>query len=251
MNSSKFSLKYFLRYVLWYNFKRLIKYPFKIKNQYGYYNAILSYIIQKNKSINLLNLRKRNVYFINAFIILPIFAGVLFSGITMYQHKAKYETYIKRATLPIEGDSYFSKTKNTVSRAYKMVQYQPVSYDEFQYLLYGFLMSLVGAKLLSLNPIFKKSQKIEEILSKIKKVDAEERPWRVIWTPDAIYFESFLGDPDQFVNQKSFWNEINFSPDPPIIDLKDRKKFIVPRKYELPPKIEFKVRADQLYSSEE
>ena len=53
MNSSKFSLKYFLRYVLWYNFKRLIKYPFKIKNQYGYYNAILSYIIQKNKSINL------------------------------------------------------------------------------------------------------------------------------------------------------------------------------------------------------
>ena len=153
--------------------------------------------------------------------------------------------------MPIEGDSYFSKTKNTVSRAYKMVQYQPVSYDEFQYLLYGFLMSLVGAKLLSLNPIFKKSQKIEEILSKIKKVDAEERPWRVIWTPDAIYFESFLGDPDQFVNQKSFWNEINFSPDPPIIDLKDRKKFIVPRKYELPPKIEFKVRADQLYSSEE
>lgn len=245
---SKFSLKYILIYVIWYNLKRLLRYPFQVKNKYGYYNAILSYIIDKNKSINLLNLRKRNVYFINSFIILPIFLGVLFTGISMYNHKEKYQIYAMRATLPIEGDSYFEKTTNVISRVYKMAVYQPISQDEIQYILYGFILSLVGGRFLALNPIFKKSQKIEEILSKIKKVDADEKPWKVVWTPDAIYFESFLGDPDQFVNQTSFWNTINFSPDPPIVDLKDRTKFIVPRKYELPPKIIFKVRGDQLFN---
>lgn len=245
--NSKFTLKYLIRNLLWYNFKRVMRYPFKIKNQYGYYNAILSYIIQKNKSVNLLNLRKRNVYFVNTFILLPIFLGFLFTGISMYNNKEKYKVYLMRATLPIEGKSYFEKTLNIINRSYKMIVYQPVSQEESQYLIYGFLLSIIGARFLSLNPIFKKSEKIEEILTRIKKVDAEENPWRVVWTPDAIYFESFLGDPDQFVNQTSFWNTINFSPDPPIIDLKDRTKFIVPRKYELPPKIEFKVRNDHLF----
>ena len=248
MNSK---LKYLIVNIIWYNIKRLLRYPFKIKNQYGFYNAILSYILGKTKSENLLNLRKRNVYFINTFIILTIFLGFLFTGISIFNNKAKYHEYIQRATLPIGGETYFEKTKNSIRRGYKMIVFQPISKEEIQYLIYGFLLSIIGGRFLALNPIFKESKKIEDILSKIRKVDADEKPWRVVWTPDAIYFESFLGDPDSFINDRRFWNEINFTPDPPKIDPKDRKKFIVPRKYELPPKIIFKVRQDHLFDEKD
>lgn len=246
MEKSKFNFKYILRYVIWNGFKNIVRYPKKIRNQYGYYNAILSYIIQKTKSDNLLNLRQRNVYFINIFIILPMFIGALFSGISVYNNIDKYQLYIKRATLPIDGESYFRIFINLINRIYKMIEFQPFSIDEMKYIVIGFVLSIIGAKFLSLNPIFKKSKQIEDILSKIKKVDADEKPWKVIWTPDAVYFESFLGDPDTFVSQRSFWNTINFSPSPPLIDVKDRTKFIVPRKYELPPKIVFPIRQELL-----
>ena len=251
MENKKISFKYILKNLLWYNIKKILKYPSKIKKQYGYYNAILSYIIQRTKSETLLNLRKRNVYFINSFIILPMFLGMLFTGISMYNHKEKYQVYAIRATLPVEGESNIQIGINVVNRLYKMIVHQPISKEELNYLFYGFLISLLGAKFLSLNPIFKESNKIEDILSKIRKLDADDKPWKVVWTPDAIYFESFLGDPDSFVSKREFWNQINFSPDPPMIDLKDRTKFIIPRKYELPPKIVFKIRGDHLVEENE
>ena len=54
--NSKFNLKYILKYVIWLNFKKLLKYPFKIKNEYAYYNAIISYIYDKTKSSIFVNL---------------------------------------------------------------------------------------------------------------------------------------------------------------------------------------------------
>ena len=225
---------------IWFYLKKLLNYPFVIKNNYNYYNAIISKIIKKTRSVGLISLRKRNVMYINLFIYLPLFLGFMVSALTVYQNKAKYELYATRVILPLSGETSVQKGVSFIKRAYYSVRYQPIEYEDFEMILYGYFFAILGAYIMSKHPAFKKQKEIQEVLYKLKKVDGENNPWKVIWTPEALFFETYNCNPYQFQKETKFWNTINFSPAPPIVFEDNKSTFIIPRKFELPAQIIFK-----------
>lgn len=231
--SFKFILKKIFRIAV-----LLLKFPFKVQKKYAYYNAILSLIYRHTQANNVLKIRQRNVLLVNLLILLPLYLGVFVTGFRVFQHKEKYQTYISRAMLPINADGVFSKIGKTVVRVYKMVVNQPVSLDEIHFLVWGFSICVFGSFIISQNTLFKESEKIQEVLMGMNKVDGDKKPWKVVWTPDAIYFEAYSCDPNSFVKETRFWYNISFKPaNAKILD--DNTKFIVPKKYFLPEKILF------------
>lgn len=232
-------LKLFVRKA-WFYVKKLLNYPFVIKNKYGYYNAIISQIIKKTKNRGLINLRKRNVLFINLFIFMPLFLGGIFSAATVYSEKARYEAYAQRVVLPLKGETPVQKTFSFFKRGYYSVRYQPIKYSDLEMIIYGYFFAIVGAYVLSKHPAFKEQKRIEKDLIKFKKLDGENKPWKVVWTPEALFFESYGCDPYRFKREVPFWNTINFSPADPILVEGNKNVFIIPKKFELPARIIFK-----------
>lgn len=224
----------------WFYVKKLLKYPFDIRKKFDYYNYIIYVIHSKSNDKGALLLRKRNHLLINGLVFLPMFLGVFFSTINIIHDKDRFVKYYKTVTLPLSGDTGIQKAFSGIRRGYLAVKHQPIKFSDFEPILYGYLIALLGANLMSKHPSFKKQKEIEDVLLNSNKVDEDGNPWKVVWTPKAIYFETYQCDVYKFVHETKFWNTINYSPAEPILIPEDKRKFIIPEKYELPPKIIFK-----------
>lgn len=240
--------KRFLR-KLWHFLKIILNYPFEVKNRYAYQNAILTQMMKNMKKVDpkdLKDLRAKNITLVNLSIFLPMFFGVvlnvLYFGINPAV-KNRYTVYGQRLSLPIKSEGIFSKTFAIMERAVKAVYHHPVKFTDFQFVVYGYGLGICGALFLSANPAFRRAEEIQEVLLKMNKVDGEKNPWKVLWTPNYVFFEAYGCNPHAFVDEVKFWNTINYPPAEPIIFDEQMSKFIVPRKYQLPSKIEFKYRA--------
>lgn len=225
-----------------------LKYPFVMKNLYGYLNAQLSEMmtaIPKSSIDEIKKIRSKNMQNVNLFIYLPMFVGVILNVFVFLSSgedgvQRKYVVYYNRMTLPIKGDTTIRKGMNTISRIIKGTIHNPIAISDFKFFIYGYLVSIVGAVILKLNPIFAENNRISEVLKNMKKVDQDGYPWKVLWTPNFIMFEAYGCNPSEFYNDHKFWNTINFHPDQPIPNVgENRNKFIVPKQYKLPDSIEF------------
>jgi hypothetical protein len=127
-----------------------------------------------------------------------------------------------------------------IRRVYYTVTNSPFRYNETKYFLFGYSISILGAFLMTKNPLFAYGKMIEKVLMDKRMQVDKDTPWKVVVTPEYLFFEVYNCDFNQFINDKSFWSSINFTPGE-YIPFKDKtNRFIVPKKYELDPKIEFK-----------
>jgi hypothetical protein len=233
----------------WHLIKIILNYPFEVKNRYAYENAILTQMMKNMKKVDpkdLKDLRAKNITLVNLSIFLPMFMGLMLNIMYIGMNpsvKNRYNVYLQRLTLPIKSEGVFRKTFAFMERVVKAVYHQPVKFSDFQFTIYGYGLAIGGALFLSANPAFRRAEEIQEVLLKMNKVDGEKNPWRVLWTPNYIFFEAYGCNPHAFVDEVKFWNTINYPPAEPIIFDEQMSKFIVPRKYQLPSKIEFKYRA--------
>lgn len=237
--------------------RELIFYPRKIVKRYKGHNGGLGEMIyQMSRKMQDTKALKRhralNSKLINIFIILPFFIGLLSTSFLVVTEYQEASGYLERIQEPIDKTKYRRKTiKNYISFytgkivfAYK---YAPLKKEQFYPLFIGYLICFFGAFILSKNPIFVKEEKIKVILSSLKYVDLEGRPWRVLWSPTAIMFEAFNADPTEFClsqKGKKFWNSIQFTPGEPIQFSNNLNKFIVQKRYELPSELIFNVKRE-------
>jgi hypothetical protein len=238
MNSGNW-FKIILRKV-WFYVRKLLNYPFVVRKRFDYYNYIVYLIYSRTNERSTLKLRKRNHLLLNVLIFLPLFLGVIYSGLNIYNNKDRYQLYVQRVVLPLKGDTPIKKTFSFLKRSYNSIRYQPIKLTDFEVILYAYMFSILGANLMSKHPAFKKQKEIQDVLLNANKVDEDGNPWKVVWTPHALYFETYQCDVYKFVRETKFWNTINYAPSEPVLIPEDKRKFIIPGKYELPPKIIFK-----------
>ena len=237
---------------LFYQIKTFLLYPRRIFLQYKAYNGGIGEMIfqlsKKMQNIRYLKAhRARNSKLINIYILLPIFLGLVFSVFFVYQKRDNFDNYLVYLSKPIGETKYRSGgirnyTKFYREKAIYAVNKSPLSKEAFYPFLMGYLACFLGAFILSKNPSFKKEEEIKKILQVLKHVDIEGRPWKVLWTPEAIMIETFGKDPYEFCvskQGKNFWNAINFKPSEPIIFNNNINKFVVQRRYELPSELIF------------
>jgi uncharacterized protein with PQ loop repeat len=225
-----------------------LKYPFVMKNLYGYLNAQLTELmtaIPKDSVPEIKSIRSKNNQNVNLFIYAPMFFGILLNVFVFISSgdlgvQRKYVIYYHRMTLPIKGDTTIRKGINIITRIVKGTIHNPISLGDFKFFIWGYSLSILGAVFLKLNPIFAENNRISDVLKNMKKVDQEGYPWKVLWTPNFIMFEAYGCEPNEFYKDHKFWNTINFHPDQPIPNVgENRNKFIVPKQYKLPDSMEF------------
>lgn len=226
----------------------LIKYPFKIKKKYDFYIAIIGVMFKKIKDPELDFLKKRLIRIMMMLIVMPLFLGVAVNAFTIYQikdpydmpQKNKYVAFAERASQPLYISGVFDGVGKIFKRGYLIVSKNPFDVTDFIPLFFGFAFSVLGAALASQNFLFEKAALIEVFLEDMKMTDINSKPWKVVFTPKYIYFEAYGHDPGKFIERSNFWNNLgDFLPGEPITFSNDTTKFIIPKKYSLPEKIEF------------
>lgn len=236
----------------------LLKYPFKVKKKYDYYIAIITLMDTKVKDVELKDLKKRMLTILRMLIMLPMFLGV---SINLFQiskmedpylsGKNKYIAFIERAVAPLNSKGVWDTSLKVFKRGYLIFVKNPVDVKDFIPFMLGYAFSIVGALFAAKNPLFEKSDLIEEYLEDMKMTDINKNPWKVVYTPKYIFFQAYGHDHNRFVEKTSFWNNLgDFLPGDPITFAEDSTKFIIPKKYSLPEKIELVFNA-QVHQKEE
>lgn len=216
---------------------RILAYPYTIHRKFQNYNIrvgdMKNELKDKDDEHELDRLRSNNSKLTLLFIYLPTIIGILLSGISINTHKYDYQNYWHRLTKVEKNDG----VTDGISKKYKKVKFAvteiPVKKHDVAFLFYGYLITILGARFLSLNPIFKEEEKITSIFASLGNIDAEGNPWTVTWTPDAIQIISFNCDPLALCQNTRFWSTINFPPGAPKVSKTHMGKFIVTRAYEL------------------
>lgn len=227
-------------------FLDILKYPRKIFRRYAAYNAAIGEMFIETNNDNLkasLNsYRRRNAVLQNAFIILPMVAGVIALVVSIYLNRSEISFYFDRLFAP----NYNSGFK-FISTIFKRIIYAftnfPVGFKDLQFFFYGYLGSIFGAWIISKHPAFANEERIVHIFSTLGYIDSEGNPWKVTWTPEAIMITSFNCDPHVLVGRGQFWSSINFPPSAPKVFEGRMNKFIVERRYELPTGLKFELRS--------
>lgn len=225
-------------------FIKLLKYPRRITKQYMGYNGAIGEILMETGDGSIDDLRKRNNKLVNIFIHLPFFLGIIISLLSLYSHRDMFDLYLAKVFSPVHASGVFS----TIGAYYRKVSYIlteiPLAQSDYLPFFIGYGVSLLGAWILSLNPVFKEQDKITHIFSTLGYIDSEGKPWKVTWTPNAIMIEAFNCDPYALCNNTRFWSSVNFPPTAPKVNRMNMNKFIVQRKYELPSELIFEVKGD-------
>lgn len=225
-------------------------YPFKVAKRYKRYNGAISAIfneIRNNTSLS--RLRTRNSALINFGIYLPIFLAFFVSFIFIYSHKRDYSKYYKTISRPIYSKDIKSKAA-TVLKRIKFAYYKnPVNKADYVFFFVLYSISILNSSVLALNPAFEKEDEIREVLRSFNFLNQDGEPWKVVWTPEVIMFDTFGQDPTALVHNKKFWTSINFSPDNPKIFKSDMMKFCVQKRYSLPNIVTIEYREGKEYGS--
>jgi hypothetical protein len=224
-------------------FWRIIAYPHVIIKKYQSYNIrvaeMRNELKKEEQSHELERLLANNGKLILLFIYVPILLGIVCSGLSINSHKYDYQSYWRRLHTVERADGITDSIGNKWKKVKFAVAENPVKKYDFLLVMYGYMIAIMGARFLSINPIFKEEAKITEIFASLGMIDSQGNPWTVTWTPDAIQIDSFNCDPLALCSNLRFWSTINFPPSPPKINKIHRRKFIVVRAYELSPTMLF------------
>lgn len=218
----------------------ILKYPNQIVKRYRLYNYSIGEILFETGDIYLHQIRKRNTALVNFFVYLPYWGGVTFSIVFFYLEKESYRKFYEVLTSPLITKNSFFGIVPFLKRVFYFFTEIPLTYELYPFII-GYAISILGAFVLSRNRAFKEQKKISDTFFSLGLVDAENKPWKVTWTPDALLIEAYNCDPYAFVNKKGFWSTINFSPSSPKVSRTNMNKIIIYRKSELPQKLEFNV----------
>jgi hypothetical protein len=221
-------------------FGRILAYPFVIVKKYQNYNIRIGEMKSELKDDELDRLRTNNGKLTLLFVYLPIVLGILLSGISVNAHKYDYQSYWHRINRVDKTDGLTDGIEKKYKKVKIAVTELPVKKYDIMFIIYGYLFTILGARFLSLNPVFKEEEKITSIFASLGYIDADGNPWQVTWTPDAIQIISFNCDPLALCQNTRFWSTINFPPSlTPKISKTHMGKFIVTRAYELTPNMIF------------
>ena len=213
---------------------KVIAYPYSIIKKYNNYNIRVGEIVNELKDDELNRIRKNNGKLILIFIYFPIVLGMTLSFYSINSHYRDYQYFWKKVTTPaIQEVGVIDKVTSKIQKAKIILFQNPIRKNDYILILYGYLITLFGARFLSMNPAFKEEEKIANIFSSLGYTDAEGKPWQVTWTPDAIMIIAFNCDPIQLCSNTRFWSTINFPPGTPKVSKTNMNKFIVTRAYEL------------------
>lgn len=223
---------------------KIIKYPRMMVKKYMAYNAGLGEILNEIEDPYVFELRKKNNYLVNLAIHGPFFIGLVLSIASLYLHHQDFELYIHKAFSTVHTTGFF----NSIAQYFRRMIYilteiplKPLDYIPF---IGGYLFSVLGAFILSFHPGFQEADRITHIFSTLGYIDSEGKPWKVVWTPNAIMIEAFNCDPKALSENKRFWSTVNFPPSAPNIVPGKMNKFIVQRKYELPTSLVFEYKGE-------
>lgn len=218
----------------------IIVYPYTIIKKYNDYNIRISEIANELKDASIFRIKKNNIKLIFLFIQLPIILGMLVFVYSCYSNKSEIYKFYKILTFENKHDPGIF---GAINFSYRKVKYAldqfPVKSEQLALLGYSYILSIIGARFLSLHPAFKKEDEIKAIFGTLGYIDGEGHPWKVTWTPDAIQIISFNCDPIQLCANTRIWSTINFPPGTPRVSKTNMNKFIVTRAYELSSNIVF------------
>jgi hypothetical protein len=223
---------------------KLLKYPRQIAKRYAGYNGAIGEILMETGDPSIDRLRRRNSKLVNIFIYLPFFLGIAISFVMLYNNRQDFVFYFEKLFSPVYAKGIFSTIGAYWNKLFFMFTGLPINKNEFYPFLLGYLGSIIGAWLLSLNPAFREQEKIVHIFSTLGYIDSEGKPWKVTWTPNAIMIEAFNCDPYALTQNNRFWSSVNFPPTAPKVNRDNMNKFIVQRKYELPAELIFEIKGD-------
>lgn len=224
---------------------KLLQYPRRIVKKYMAYNGAIGEILMETGDPSIDRLRRRNNKLVNIFIHAPLFLGLLISLISLYLHKDDFSQYLQTVFSPAVSKGFFSTLGLYIKKIKYILTAIPVRELDYLPFFYGYALSIIGAWILSLNPVFKEQDKITHIFSTLGYIDSEGNPWKVTWTPNAIMIESFNCDPFALCNNNRFWSSVNFPPTAPKVNRTNMNKFIVQRKYELPSELIFEIKGEE------
>lgn len=223
----------------------LLKYPRRVAKRYAGYNGAIGEILHETGDESLDKIRRRNSQLVNIFIYLPMFLGFMVLLIILYLNHEAFGMYINKITAPVYAKGLFTSIGAYWRKLTYIFTGLPISSTQLYCVLGGYLGSVVGAWILSLNPAFKEQERIIHIFATLGYIDSEGKPWKVTWTPNAIMIESFNNDPFVLSQNTRFWSTVNFPPTTPKVFRNNMNKFIVQRKYELPDRLEYDLKGDQ------
>lgn len=231
---------------LWKWFKGLIYYPHKIAKRFAAYNYSVGEMIMETNNGTFDAYRRRNSLLVNSMIYLPMFIGFVGTFLSMYSHKEDFFKYWKLVTAPVKYSGVFNMIGEYVGRVVDIVTKLPFNALDYQLFIWFYGLAIFFAWVLSKHTAFKEEERIVHIFATLGYVDSEGKPWRVTWTPDAIMITAFNCDPVALCANNRFWSSVNFPPSPPKVFRTNMNKFIVMRKYELPAKMEFIVKPEDV-----
>lgn len=223
---------------------KLLKYPRHMAKRYAGYNWAIGEILMETGDGGLDKLRRRNSKLVNLFIYLPFFAGIILTFATIYLHREDFLIYFNKVLTPINATGIFANIGAYFKKISFIFTGIPFSKTDYYPFIFGYLGSIIGAWILSLNPAFKEQEKIVHIFSTLGYIDSEGKPWKVTWTPNAIMIEAFNCDPYALCQNTRFWSSVNFPPTAPKVNRTNMNKFIVQRKYELPSELIFEIKGE-------
>jgi hypothetical protein len=226
---------------------RILVYPYTIIKKYNNYNIRLgdmANLLKEQDKEEIVqeeigDLRKTNGKLIMTFIYFPILVGFICSSLSINSHSFEYKNYWGKITKPTIDVGIVDKVKTKFSQAKIIITECPYKKNDGIFILYGYLVALLGARFLSMNPVFKEEDHKSTVFGSLGYVDAEGEPWQITWTPDAIMIICFNCDPYLLCDNSRFWSSINFPPSLPTVSKETMNKFIVTRAYELSPKMTF------------
>lgn len=222
----------------------LLKYPRGMAKKYMAYNGAIGEILLETGDPSIDALRRRNNKLVNIFIHMPFFVGLMISLASLYIHRDSFDFYITKLMYPVNAPGFFSSLSLYIKKIYFMVTAIPIVQSDYLPFVIGYGLSILGAFILSFNPVFKEQDRIIHIFSTLGNIDSEGKPWKVTWTPNAIMIEAFNCDPYALCNNNRFWSSVNFPPTAPKVNRMNMNKFIVQRKYELPNELVFELKGD-------
>jgi hypothetical protein len=218
---------------------KILGYPYSIIKKYNNYNIRVAEIVTELKDDELNRIRKNNGKLIMIFIYFPILLGLILSTVSIHSHYYDYQNYFNKINRQNMENTLSEKIGSKIKKAKIIVFEAPIRKTDFILIVYGYIFALLGARFLSINPIFKEEDKITNIFASLGYTDAEGKPWVVTWTPDAIMIVAFNCDPIQLCSNTRFWSTINFPPGTPKVSKNNMNKFIVTRAFELTPNMIF------------
>lgn len=189
-------------------------------------------------------IRYRSVAIVNYGIRIPLLVGIMTSCYFIYSDYDDIKSNVKKITYAppikrmISNPRYAGKIiKEDFNNRTRV---SPIGKIHVFPFLFGYIISYLGAIVLSNHVGFKQEKLISKSLMANKYIDENLLPWEVCYTPKAVMFITYQCDADRFVTNGKFWDDINFKPDREFQQAPGNSKIIlIKQAYELPALIDF------------